>query len=151
MQSFLFQEKTRHQIGLTFDLDIEQTEEMALESLTSKGVLEGREFNVVMTKMENAVILYLWEGSKPLLGTTSVSLPEGISTRLLGERNALLGQMVGEHISSVFKKMAIVSIHLRGLGDEQAARFMMGLVRDLIARSLHEEDPSPNNQGLCYV
>lgn len=146
-----FAEKTCDQIGLTCDLDIEQTDEMALESLSSKGVFEGREFNVVYTQMENAVLLYLWEGSRPLLGTLSVSLPGGISTKLLGEKNALLGQVIGEMISSFFKKMAVVSIHMRGSEDEQVARLVMGLVRDLTARSSTRESSHSNDLRRNHV
>ena len=118
---------------------------MSLEFSTGRTVFEGRELNIALTEMGNAVLLLLWEGSRPLLGSLTVTLPGRISSRLLGERDALLGQVIGEQLASFFQKMALVSIHLKTLRGERVGRKILELTRELIRT--RGERPTPPPKG----
>jgi hypothetical protein len=105
---------------------------MSLEFFTCKTSFEGKELNGALTEMENSVLFLLWEGMRPLLGTLTVTLPNRISSRLLGDRDALFGQILGEQLASYFQKMALVSVNLRTVKTDAAGSKILELVKEII-------------------
>jgi len=105
---------------------------MSLEFSTRKMTFEGKEFNVALMEMENAVLLLLWEGIRPFLGTLTVTLPGRISSQLLGDRDTLLGQILGEQLASYFQKMALVSVNLRTIRGETVGGRALELIKEII-------------------
>ena len=105
---------------------------MSLEFSTSRMVFEGKELNVALMEMENAVFLILWEGVKPYLGTLTVSLPGRVSSQLLGDRDTLLGQVLGEQLAAFFRRMALVSVHLKTVRGETVGRRILELTKEMI-------------------
>lgn len=105
---------------------------MSLEFSTRRTVFEGKELNIALTEMENAVFLLLWEGVKPALGTLTVTLPNHVSSQLLGDRDALLGQVLGEQLAVSFRKMALTSVHLKTVRGEVVGRKLIELTREMI-------------------
>ena len=93
---------------------------------------EGKEFNVALMEMENAVLLLFWEGIRPLLGTLTVTLPGRISSQLLGDRDALFGQILGEQLASYFQRMALVSVNLRTIRGETVGGRALELIKEII-------------------
>jgi len=105
---------------------------MSLEFSTQRMSLEGKEINVAFMEMENAVLLFVWEGVRPLLGTLTVTLPGRLSSQLLGDRNTLFGQVLGEQLASYFQKMALVSVNIRILRGETIGRKVLEFIREII-------------------
>jgi hypothetical protein len=106
---------------------------MSLEFSTRKMTFEGKELNVTLTEMENAVLLLLWEGMRPLLGTLTVTLPGRISSRLLGDRDSLFGQVVGEQLASYFQKMSLVSVNFKTVKTEAVGSKILELIKEIIS------------------
>ena len=106
--------------------------EMSLEFSTGRTVFEGKEFNVALMELENAVLLLLWEGVRPLLGTLTATLPGRISSQLLGDRDALLGQVLGEHLASLFQRIALVSVHIKTVRGEAVGRKVLELTKKIV-------------------
>lgn len=115
---------------------------MSLEFSTSSTIFEGKEFNVALTEMENAVFLILWEGERPFLGTLTVSLPGRVSSRLLGERDTLLGQVLGEQLAAFFQRMALVSVHLKTVRGEEVGRRILELTKEMIGARDKDRTPA---------
>ena len=70
-------------------------------------------------ELENAVVALFWEGEEPKLGSTTVTLPDMASTQLLGDRDQLIGRVLGTHLAEKYGKMALVSTHIsKGYGEE---------------------------------
>jgi hypothetical protein len=63
-------------------------------------------------EMENAVIVFIWEGPKPRLGTTSITLPDGTSSQVIGERDIMISKVIGERLAQRFGKLALISTNL---------------------------------------
>ena len=81
--------------------------------------VEGKTLRCGVLELENAVLALFWEGEEPRLGSTTVTLPGMASTQLLGDRDQLLGRVLGTHLAAKYGKMALVSTHIsRGYGDE---------------------------------
>lgn len=95
-----------------------------------------------LTELGNAVIALFWLGEEPRLGTLTISLPGGVSSTLLGDRDRLLGQMIGERLSSLYGKMALISINLPpGLGAS-AGRNLLELAGELVSGVEGPEKPT---------
>jgi len=106
---------------------------MSLEFSTRRVSLEGKEINVALMEMENAVLLFVWEGIRPLLGTLTVTLPGRISSQLLGDRNTLFGQVLGEQLASYFQKMALVSVNLKILRGETIGSKVLEFIKEIVS------------------
>lgn len=118
---------------------------MSLEFSTSRIVFEGKGINVGLMEMENAVFLILWEGVRPSLGTLTVSLPGRISSQLLGDRDTLLGQVLGEQLVAFFRRMALVSVHLKTVRGEAVGRRLLELIKEMIGT--RDKDRTPALEG----
>lgn len=106
---------------------------MSLEFSTRRLSYEGKEISVALMEMENAVLLFVWEGIRPLLGTLTVTLPSRISSQLLGDRDALFGQVVGEQLASYFQKMALISVNLKISRGETVGSKILELIKEIIS------------------
>ena len=80
--------------------------------------MEGKIIQYAVLELENAVIALLWEGVEPKIGSTTVTLPGRASSQLLGDRDQLIGRILGTHIAARYGKMSLVSTHLsQGYGE----------------------------------
>ncbi|MCD6480578.1 hypothetical protein J7L65_07345 [Candidatus Bathyarchaeota archaeon] len=105
---------------------------MGLELSTAETLLEGRPLRAALLELGNAVIAFFWLGDEPKLGTLTISMPGGVSSPLLGDRDRMLGQVIGERLAHLYGKMALVSINLpQGLGVS-AGRILMKLMEELV-------------------
>ena len=85
---------------------------MILDFLTETIDYEDININVGVLELDNAVLALFWEGERPKLGSLAVTLPNGTSSQILGERNIMLGNMIGSQLSKKFGKIVLVSINL---------------------------------------
>lgn len=92
----------------------------------------NREFFGALTELENAVIAIFWEGGEPRLGSTSITLPNKTSSQLFGDRERLLGRVIGEMIASRFDKMALVSTHIKSKMEMDYGSVLVELARKLL-------------------
>lgn len=82
--------------------------------------------------LENAVICFLWEGEEPKLGSLSVTLPDRTSSQIIGERDQVIGRIVGDFLAASYGKIALVSVNLsRGTGVD-AGSFVLELVKKIV-------------------
>lgn len=103
-----------------------------MELSTAEALLEGRPLRAALLELGNAVIALFWLGEEPKLGTLTISMPGGVSSPLLGDRDRMLGQVIGERLAHLYGKMALVSINLpQGLGVS-AGRALMKLMEELV-------------------
>lgn len=65
-----------------------------------------------LLEMENAVVSFIWEGDNPRLGTTTITLPDKTSTQVIGERDVIVSNMIGERLALKYGKLALVSTNL---------------------------------------
>lgn len=91
--------------------------------------LEGKTLHCGVVELENAVLALFWEGADPKLGSTTVTLPGMASSQLLGDRDQLLGKMLGTHIAAKYGKMSLVSTHLSKGYSEAVGKTLLDLVR----------------------
>ena len=81
--------------------------------------VEGKTLRCGVLELENAVMALFWEGEEPKLGSTTVTLPGMASTQLLGDRDQLIGRVLGTYFAEKYRKMALVSSHIsKGYGEE---------------------------------
>jgi len=104
---------------------------MGLNFSTGETVFDGRRLNGAVAELGNAVIALFWEGDEPRLGTLTVTLPNRVSSPLLGERDRLIGQLLGEQLAAVCGKMALVSTNLSTSTGTTAGRALLELARRL--------------------
>jgi hypothetical protein len=98
---------------------------MSLAFRVESVVVEGKTIHLAVLELENAVVALLWEGEEPKLGSTTVTLPEMASSQLLGDRDQLIGRILGTHIAARYGKMSLVSTHLsQGYGESMGKRLL---------------------------
>lgn len=102
----------------------------SIESIVS----ENRKYSVGLAELDNAIIVLFWEGDEPKLGSTSIALPKLASTQVIGERDQLLGQMIGTQIANKYNKIALVSTHLQISKSEGRDRILMELLSRLLEK-----------------
>jgi len=91
---------------------------MSLVFRVSKMEAEEKILNCGVLELGNAILALFWEGEEPKLGSTTVTLPGAASSQLLGDRDQLLGRIIGAHLSEKYKKISLVSTHLpQGYGE----------------------------------
>ena len=107
---------------------------MSLAFRVERMEVEGKTQCCGVLELENAVLALFWEGEEPKLGSTTVTLPGMASTQLLGDRDQLIGRVLGTHLAAKYGKMALVSTHIsKGYGEE------MGKTLLELARRFTEE------------
>ncbi len=91
--------------------------------------LEGRVLHCGVMNLENAVIALFWDGDEPKLGSTTATVPGMASTQLLGDRDMLLGRMLGTHLSGKTGKLSLVSTHFSWGYSEAIGKTLLDLAR----------------------
>jgi len=113
---------------------------MDLDFSTGEAAFQDRVLNGAVTRLENAVVAFFWEGGEPRLGTLTVTLPDRSSSPLLGERDRQIGLVLGAHLAAKSGKMTLVSVNLPlGLGDA-AGKVLLGLAERLMGDVGAKED-----------
>ena len=102
---------------------------MSLALRVGEVELEGKTLHCGVLELENAVLALFWEGAEPKLGSTTATLPGMASSQLLGDRDQLLGRMLGTHISAKSGKMSLVSTHLSQGYSEVAGKTLLNLAK----------------------
>ena len=92
-------------------------------------MVEGKTIHFAVLELENAVMALLWEGEEPKLGSTTVTLPGMASSQLLGDRDQLIGRILGTHIAARYGKMSLVSTHLSQGFGESMGKSLLELVK----------------------
>lgn len=85
---------------------------MSLDFSTDEIEYEGKTIRAGLLELENAVMALFWEGRAPRFGSLFVTLPGGSSSQLLGDRDALLGKLLGGRLANGLGKLTLVSINL---------------------------------------
>lgn len=104
---------------------------MDLNFLTEDATLGDKRLHYAVVELANAVVALFWEGDEPRLGTLTATLPHTVSSTLLGERNILLGQLLGEHLSSIYGKLVLVSTNFSMSTGMDVGRDLIAMVRKL--------------------
>lgn len=104
---------------------------MSLNFSTDEVTFEGKRLCGAVAELGNAVIALFWEGEEPRLGTLTVTLPNRVSSPLLGDRDRLLGQLLGEQLAAKYGKMALVSTNLSVSTGDAAGKTLLELARRL--------------------
>ncbi len=102
---------------------------MSLAFRVGEAELEGKVLHCGVLELENAVLALFWEGGEPRLGSTTATLPGMASSQLLGDRDQLLGRMLGTHISAKSGKLSLVSTHVSQGYSEAIGKTLIDLVR----------------------
>jgi hypothetical protein len=102
---------------------------MSLAFRVGKSEAEGKTLSCGVLELGNAVLALFWEGEEPKLGSTTVTVPGAASSQLLGDRDQLLGRMLGTHISAKYGKMSLVSTHLSQGHSEAVGKTLLELAR----------------------
>ncbi|RJS87307.1 hypothetical protein CW701_00690 [Candidatus Bathyarchaeota archaeon] len=105
---------------------------MGLELSTAEALFEDRPLKAALLELGNAVIALFWLGDEPRLGTLTISMPGGVSSPLLGDRDRVLGQVIAERLAHLYGKMALVSINLPPDLGVSAGRVLLKLVGELV-------------------
>jgi hypothetical protein len=122
-------------IGLTHAMPTSRV--MSLAFRVGEAKLEGKTIHCGVLELENAVLALFWEGEEPKLGSTTATLPGMASSQLLGDRDQLLGKMLGAQVAAKSGKMSLVSTHLSQGHSEALGRTLLDL-----ARRVMEEEKS---------
>jgi hypothetical protein len=112
---------------------------MGIEFSTRDAPFQERLLHGAAAELGNAVFALFWDGEEPRLGTLTVTLPDGSSSTLLGDRDAQLGQIIGMQIASRTGKIALVSVNLPLSVGNAAGRAMLDLARSLTSGEVEAE------------
>ena len=118
-----------------------------MEFSTAEILFEGRPLRAALVELGNAVIALFWLGEEPKLGTLTISLPGGVSSTLLGDRDRMLGQMIGERLALLYGKTVLVSINLPPALGASAGRTLLELAGELV-RGVERSEDLPRGAGL---
>ena len=102
---------------------------MSLAFKVGEAEFEGKTLHCGVLELENAILALFWEGTEPKLGSTTATLPGMASSQLLGDRDQLLGRMLGTHISAKSGKMSLVSTHLSQGYSESIGKILLDITR----------------------
>jgi hypothetical protein len=104
---------------------------MSLQYVTQCKKIGDITLKGVLIELENAVIVLVWEGKNPRLGSLSITLPNKTGSHLMGEREQILGRAIGEHFSTRFEKIALVSLNISLETGLNAKSIIIDLARSL--------------------
>jgi hypothetical protein len=99
-------------------------------------------FLSVYLETENSSLLLMSE-AEDRLGTLAVALPQPqklvgppLSSILLGDRNTMVARVLAELLAKNTKKIALVSVFIKTLGEQEAAP----ILRKLMEKTLRKEE-----------
>ncbi len=91
-------------------------------------------FSALHVEMRNADLILLSEGEDQL-GTLAVAVPQErgrlgppLSSVLLGERNMLLARLLAERLAEKSRKITLVSVFVKAIGETEAGPILLKLV-----------------------
>ena len=102
---------------------------MSLAFRVGDAELEEKVLHCGVIELENAVIALFWEGGEPRLGSTTATVPGMASSQLLGDRDQMLGRMLGTHISAKTGKLSLVSTHISQGYSEAIGKTLIDLAK----------------------
>lgn len=85
---------------------------MSVEFHSDSIEIDNQKVFASVSELENAILALCWIGDKAKLGSITISLPNKTSSQLIGNRNEILGRMIGERLSSKSGKLVLVSTNL---------------------------------------
>lgn len=92
---------------------------MSLTFSTLSVEFEERRITLSIAELGNAILAIFWEGEEPKWGSTTLTLPDSVSTQILGDRDTMLGRVIGMYLAKRFGKMVLVSTQLsQGYGSD---------------------------------
>ena len=92
---------------------------MSLTFSTLSVEFEERRITLGIVEFGNAILALFWEGVEPKWGSTTLTLPDSTSTQILGDRDTMLGRVIGMYLAKRFGKMVMVSTQLsQGYGKD---------------------------------
>lgn len=74
--------------------------------------IDNQKVYAAVSELKNAVLVLCWIGDEAKLGSVTVSLPNKTSSQLIGNRNEILGRMIGERLALKSGKLTMVSTNL---------------------------------------
>jgi len=107
----------------------------ALVSVVAEFVRNGVVFHATLVKLENAVLIFFYEGASKL-GTVALAMPgileekAGRSSVLLGGKYLMASRALAERAVGSFGKLAVVSINT-SIEKPEALRIYAKLLDDL--------------------
>jgi len=105
---------------------------MSLAFRVEEAELEGKTLHCGVLELENAVIALFWEGNEPKLGSTTATVPGMASSQLLGDRDQMLGRMLGMHISAKTGKLSLVSTHISQGYSEAIGKTLIDIAKHVM-------------------
>jgi hypothetical protein len=92
---------------------------MSLTFSTLMIEFEEKRITLGIAELGNAILALFWEGEDPKWGSTTLTLPDSTSTQILGDRDTMLGRVIGIYLAKRFGKMVLVSTQLsQGYGKD---------------------------------
>jgi hypothetical protein len=116
-------------LNRSYDSEVTMSLQWSNESL----VRGDRVFKGALTELGNAVLGIFWVGENPKMGTLTVTMPDGTSSPILGERDEVISRIIGERLASVKKKLALVSVNLPP--DTEDGKLLMELTKRLMGET----------------
>jgi len=108
-------------------------------------VEQNMHFLAVFLETKNASLILLSE-KEDKLGTLAIAVPKPkdllgppSSSILLGDRNAISARMFAEYVASRRQKIALVSIYLETVTENQAQSILMRLIEKLVHAQAEKE------------
>jgi len=119
---------------------VEESLSQHYESFYEEIEAQNRKFVAVLFKMENATLVFAFEGKRIKLGTLAIAMPQFggktyMSSILLGERNVSLTKILAEQISRAFHGIALVSTHFAEIHNADVSSTILKLVKKLLDKS----------------
>lgn len=95
---------------------------MEVPIITEEFEINDKQYGIIAIKFENAVAIYVFEGS-PKFGTTALSIPGNLFSPantlfMSGTRNEMFARMLGEKLATVTKKLVFVSVNIEEITPE---------------------------------
>ena len=102
-------------------------------------------FLAVYLETENSSLLLMSE-AEDRLGTLAVAMPQTqklvgppLSSILLGDRNIMIARVLAELLAKNTKKIALVSVFIKTLGEQEAAPILRKLMEKTIRKEENKE------------
>ncbi|MCL6578834.1 MAG: hypothetical protein K6T73_05525 [Candidatus Bathyarchaeota archaeon] len=106
---------------------------------------QNMHFLAVYLETKNACLILLSE-KEDKLGTLAIAVPKPkdllgppSSSVLLGDKNAISARMFAEYVSSIKKKIALVSIYLETINEMQAQSIFKRLIEKVVRTEAEKE------------
>jgi len=106
---------------------------------------QNMHFLAVYLETKNACLILLSE-KEDKLGTLAIAVPKPkdllgppSSSVLLGDKNAISARMFAEYVSSIKKKIVLVSIYLETINEMQAQSIFKRLIEKVVRTEAEKE------------